>query len=299
MRIQGRDQVAFAKGASLGCRAVPHTVVAVGAGGALSRPGCGPAESEGASLRRGVSDRGPQMSLSLLGGGGGLRTRPYLGRSRAEWEGRGIFGGSLQAPRGLQLGTPGADPSRTSLGARGRAEPPTCSVHLPARAARGRPSVSQSVSPSASPRAASLHGRPAGPALPGARPAPQRAPDSARRAGQVGARGASLRAGRGGTGRGGGASAEHARRWPGQRAASRSLAIPRGARGKWGRGARASRGGAALAVHRGGEGARVRRAWGGGRGSARRRVRSGSRLRNGRAALWAPRLCCRRASAPS
>lgn len=58
VRIRGRDQAAFAKGAFLGCGAAPHTGVAVGAGGGRTRPGCGLAETEGASLRRGVLDRG-------------------------------------------------------------------------------------------------------------------------------------------------------------------------------------------------------------------------------------------------
>lgn len=230
MRIQGRDQVAFAKGASLGCRAVPHTVVAVGAGGALSRPGCGPAESEGASLRRGVSDRGPQMSLSLLGGGGD--SGPAHISAAAEQSGKvgGFSAARSRRPVGSNLGrlarTPRARPSAPEVE---RSLLPALFIFQHAQPVAARRSVSLSV------------------------PARVRAPPH------------SMAAPRG----------PHSQAPAPPPSARRT---PRGAQGKWGRGARASGLGGA---ERGGEGARARSTRGGGRGSARRRVRSRFRAERG------------------
>ena len=95
---------------------------------------------------------------------------------------------------------------------------------------QGRP-VGASVLPSTSPRAASLHGRPAGPAPPGACPAPGARRTSRSAQGKWGLGGVRASgAGRGwaGAGRGRGANAG--------RAASRSLWTPRGAQGQGGAG---------------------------------------------------------------
>lgn len=277
MRIQGRDQVAFAKGASLGCRAVPHTVVAVGAGGALSRPGCGPAESEGASLRRGVSDRGPQMSLSLLGGGGGTPdppiSRPQPSRVGRSGDFRRLAPGAPWAPtwdawRGPLAHVPRRQRSsgasyllcsssstrspwppvgqsvcqsqRESArrltpwpprGARTPRRPPRPPARAGLRAARRASGGAGREPPGWAGRNGEGRGRERGAreAVAGAARGVAFARDSARSAGQVGARSSSLqgrgRAGRA-PGRGGGASAPRVGRRPGQRPASRPLRVP-------------------------------------------------------------------------
>lgn len=205
--------------------------------------------------------QGPQMIPSFLREG---TPDPPISRPKpAQWEGRGILGRRSRRPAGSNLERLDGAPSRVFPGARGRAESPTCSVHLPAHGARGRPSVSQSFRPSASPRAVSLHGRPAGPAPPGARPAPRRAPDSQRGAGPVGAQDASL-GGLGGAGEekgGEGARAQGALgggRSSAQRCIHSDSSRSAGQVGAPG----ASLPGWAGPCGRGGEGARARRAWG-------------------------------------
>lgn len=240
---------------------------------------------------------GPRRILGLLGEG--LRTRPYLGRSQRSGK-VGGYSAVAPAPRRLQVGAPGRGP--LALVSR---LPRSCGTSLPALFIfqRAEPrSARRSVSPSVRARvrapphsmAAPRGPHPLTPAPP---PGARRTPSGAQ--GQWGRRTRAFGAGRG-EGRGGTADAGRAGRWPGQRAASRSLGLRAGRRASGCAGREPP--GWAGPCGRGGEGARLRRAGGGGQGvehgvaSAR-----GSQLGAGRAALWPPRLClrCRRASAPS
>lgn len=200
--------------------------------------------------------QGPQMIPSFLREG---TPDPPISRPKpAQWEGRGILGRRSRRPAGSNLERLDGAPSRVFPGARGRAEPPTCSVHLPAHGARGRPSVSQSFRPSASPRAVSLHGRPAGART------PWRPPRPPARAGLPAGRRASGGAGREprGAGRGGeGARAQGA--LGGGRSSARRCIHSDSSRSAGQVGAPgASLPGWAGPCGRGGEGARARRAWG-------------------------------------
>ena len=185
----------------------------------------------------------------------------------------GFLGSSLRSASRAPTWSAGRAPWRACP-----AEPPTCSVHLPARGARGRPSVPPSVRARVRAPPHSM-AAPRGPHPPGACPAP-----GARRT----PRGAQ---GSGGAGRGppglGGAGERSGCAVGARGAAARSLRPRRGARG---------RGGASL----GGRG-RGRGRAGGGRGPGRRAASCPLRAPgSARAALWPPRLCrCRRcASAP-
>lgn len=222
MRIQGRDQVAFAKGTFLGCRAVPHTGVAVGAAEGVRGQGAASRRLRGRPPGGASRTRGPPMSLSLLGRGA---PDPPISRPQPSRVGRsGHFSAARsRRPVGSNLErlarSPRARPAAPEVE---RSLLPALFIFQHAQPGAARRSVSRSVPARVRAPPYSM-AAPRGPHSLAPAPPPRRAPDSARRAGQVGARGASLRAGLGGAERGGEGARTRGARGGGRGSARRCL----------------------------------------------------------------------------